>query len=583
MWHQIRAPRLARIVLAMALLGGVMVGSGAGLPRPVAAADGGYFPETGHTLSGPLRDAWLAGGGLWVYGYPISEPFVWKSAGSRTVVAQYFERARLEYHPAYAGTPNRVLGGLLGYELTAGRDEERAFQPVTGAPWDGCEHFAQTGHSLCDAFQDWWHREGGLPVFGYPISEPLLEDGDMVQYFERARFEYHAENADSRWEVELGHLGTDDALRHNLLHTPPFARVTPILTTARHDTTLWSTASGGEVIGTLPAGSTLRVVGGPSYDAYLVNSGELTGWAPFSALAWTTAHDPRAAASHTLASLDPEVANEVAAVADVVSIAVYDAGTGRLYAGGASGPVAGASLSKVLLTVVALKQVEQSGAETSAELRAMLSLMIEFSDNDVANTVWTAIGGQEGVMAFTADQDLPGFVVPDPFDWGAISGTAADWARLLSLLGDGQILSPANTALALELMENEIEDHRWGVLAPGDDRISVGKNGWYDDAEPAYQWRVNSAGFVDTVAGPLSIDPLVVVVLTRYPGDDGMAWGVDLADMVVERVVATEEHRWWRAQAAEQVSDAPYGLTVWSTLRHGVDSNAGTRLVMRAH
>ena len=39
-----------------------------------------------------------------------------------------------------------------------------------------------------------WQRNGGLPVFGFPLTEVItetLEDGRAyeVQYFERARFE----------------------------------------------------------------------------------------------------------------------------------------------------------------------------------------------------------------------------------------------------------------------------------------------------------------------------------------------------------------------------------------------------------
>ncbi|HEU5424150.1 MAG TPA: murein L,D-transpeptidase, partial [Nitrolancea sp.] len=52
-----------------------------------------------------------------------------------------------------------------------------------------------------------------LAVFGYPISEEFQEqnpaDGKMytVQYFERARFEYHPEFKGTPYEVELGLLG----------------------------------------------------------------------------------------------------------------------------------------------------------------------------------------------------------------------------------------------------------------------------------------------------------------------------------------------------------------------------------------
>jgi peptidoglycan/xylan/chitin deacetylase (PgdA/CDA1 family) len=50
-----------------------------------------------------------------------------------------------------------------------------------------------------------------LPLFGYPISEEFEEDGYVVQYFERARFEWHPEHRGTVYEVLLGHLGRQAA------------------------------------------------------------------------------------------------------------------------------------------------------------------------------------------------------------------------------------------------------------------------------------------------------------------------------------------------------------------------------------
>src|SRR5690606_15485474 len=74
-----------------------------------------------------------------------------------------------------------------------------AFAPVP-APADGRAYFPETGHTLGGAFRDYWQRNGGLPVFGYPTSEEFVETGAdgvpyTVQYFERHRFEFHPENA----------------------------------------------------------------------------------------------------------------------------------------------------------------------------------------------------------------------------------------------------------------------------------------------------------------------------------------------------------------------------------------------------
>ena len=78
--------------------------------------------------------------------------------------------------------------------------------------------FPETGHTLGYAFRAFFDTRGGLPVLGLPLTEVFLEDGRPVQYFERARLEWHAE-ANS---VEAGHLGRWAAERSN---SPAFAAV----------------------------------------------------------------------------------------------------------------------------------------------------------------------------------------------------------------------------------------------------------------------------------------------------------------------------------------------------------------------
>jgi hypothetical protein len=51
-------------------------------------------------------------------------------------------------------------------------------------------YFPATHHTLREPFLSFWTRHGDIPVFGYPITEPFLEGGQTVQYFERARLVY---------------------------------------------------------------------------------------------------------------------------------------------------------------------------------------------------------------------------------------------------------------------------------------------------------------------------------------------------------------------------------------------------------
>jgi hypothetical protein len=180
-----------------------------------------YFAAVGHTLRQPFLAYWAAHGGLPIFGYPISEPFVETDpATGQPHIGQYFERNRFEYHAEYTGTPYAVLLGLLGRAVTAGRTFE------TIAPFDSTpdrRYIAATGHSLSGPFLQYWETHGGLDLFGYPISEPFAEvnpaDGQTytVQYFERNRFELHPAFAGTPYEVQLGLLGVQVARGRGLL------------------------------------------------------------------------------------------------------------------------------------------------------------------------------------------------------------------------------------------------------------------------------------------------------------------------------------------------------------------------------
>lgn len=174
-----------------------------------------FFSETGHNLSNIFKDYWQSKGGLAIYGYPISEEFI-----ENGYTVQYFERARFEHHPENSGQASEVLLGLLGITVTDGRREagEPAFQAV--APFNNQPtevYFKETGHSLKGGFKAFWEAHGGLAQYGYPITEEFQEvnpsDGRTytVQYFERNRFEWHPEFANTPAEFQLGLLGTQVA------------------------------------------------------------------------------------------------------------------------------------------------------------------------------------------------------------------------------------------------------------------------------------------------------------------------------------------------------------------------------------
>ena len=200
----------------------------AAVPRSAVRLSGGEkcFDSTGKCLRGIFLGYWQVHGGLAQFGYPITDEL---SEGGRTV--QYTERARFEWHSEYRDAPGEVLLSLLGTQLAVGRGDapfKKLSASVSGT------YFAQTGHTLADPFLGYWQAHGGLPVYGYPISEAFQEksptDGKtyLVQYFERNRLEYHPEAKGTAFEIQLGLLGKEFYTRTYGSAPPPRPSPDPV-------------------------------------------------------------------------------------------------------------------------------------------------------------------------------------------------------------------------------------------------------------------------------------------------------------------------------------------------------------------
>jgi hypothetical protein len=93
--------------------------------------------------------------------------------------------------------------------------------PAANAQTD-VRYFSETNHYLRGAFRFFWERNGGVPVFGFPITEEYIRrsDGRVVQYFERARFELSTRG--NQAIVDLGLLGRE------ITSGRDFPRVAPV-------------------------------------------------------------------------------------------------------------------------------------------------------------------------------------------------------------------------------------------------------------------------------------------------------------------------------------------------------------------
>jgi sortase (surface protein transpeptidase) len=72
--------------------------------------------------------------------------------------------------------------------------------------------FRETGYCIAGPIRAYWERNGGLMVFGLPITpqqvQPIEGQPTEVQWFERSRLELHPENAPP-YDVLLGRMGED--------------------------------------------------------------------------------------------------------------------------------------------------------------------------------------------------------------------------------------------------------------------------------------------------------------------------------------------------------------------------------------
>jgi hypothetical protein len=181
-----------------------------GVPQPGVSPQ--PQPPGGLEVDPSFRDYWSANGGRSIFGNPISPLITELTGQGQEVTVQYFELSRFELVPKdQEGTQFKLQLARLGLEV-----------PVTGMVANPLPEglqadqvtFDATGMSTPRKFFAFWEQNGGLDIFGYPITPVLVErtsSGEevAVQYFERARLEYHPEFAGTPNEVQLGPLGIE--------------------------------------------------------------------------------------------------------------------------------------------------------------------------------------------------------------------------------------------------------------------------------------------------------------------------------------------------------------------------------------
>jgi L,D-transpeptidase catalytic domain len=165
-----------------------------------------WVAASSHTIRGYMLDYWRAQGAAAVYGNPISEPYGAQSG----YYSQAFESSIFQFRPEYVwtDTPSMTLEPV-GTELlqsqtgetrrdgkrSAGGGDRRAstyrsYGADSGvaqrATTNGALFDTTTGHSVSDVFLTWYQSHEGDWYLGHPLSQPVAQNGIVLQYFEGA-------------------------------------------------------------------------------------------------------------------------------------------------------------------------------------------------------------------------------------------------------------------------------------------------------------------------------------------------------------------------------------------------------------
>ena len=187
------------------------------------------------------------------------------------------------------------------------------------------------------------------------------------------------------------------------------------------------------------------------------------------------------------------------------TVAVSDIATGRTWLYHPGDAQDTASIVKVDIMATLMAQSEASGQPLSASTTALLTPMIEASDNDAATSLWAAAGAASGIGHYDTSIGMTG-TAPSPCvqctgfpwpGWGLTTTTASDQITLLrQLVHPGGSLNLADRQLALTLLENVESSEHWGVsggIPPG---VTVAlKNGWVPLTDGL--WQIDSIGWVE--------------------------------------------------------------------------------------
>jgi len=139
---------------------------------------------------------------------------------------------------------------------------------------------------------------------------------------------------------------------------------------------------------------------------------------------------------------------------------------------------ASASVTKAMLLIAYLRQLEREDERLGESARSLLEPMIRYSDNSAASQVQGLLA-QEALERLAKHAEMTGFTYAG--DWANARVTAADQARLFARTN--QLTPSRYRRYARRLLKGPVPAQSWGIPAAARPRWEVFfKGGWRPEA-----------------------------------------------------------------------------------------------------
>ncbi|MFL5592273.1 MAG: serine hydrolase [Ktedonobacteraceae bacterium] len=355
-----------------------------------------------------------------------------------------------------------------------------------------------------DVSPDGWEKDFGAPLtesIPFTVTNHGKTHQLLVQVFWRDGLILDETTPDVSDQPQIQRLDTGVAYLRTV--GPPTFEISPAQTIwSQGETALLDAPGTGHAVAHVGQDFPLTLLGDANWKMgmpwyhvqWTVPKRTATGWVSAAAITFTSPGSVPGWASFDV--LSPDLAAYLDSIGDNVNTVVYDVTRQRYYSYHADAQFITGSAIKAPIMLTFLDMVEQQHRKPNAYEMALLTTMIENSNNDSAAILYqNEIGGAAGVTRFLQRIGIAG-LDPDPgvnFGWSVTTPLAM--VKLLTHLYDGSILTASDRQLALYLMEHIQSDQQAGVgdTAPAGATVAM-KDGWV--VGPDGLWGMNSSGIV---------------------------------------------------------------------------------------